>query len=543
MKKIILRTLITLGVIFLLLKGIEWMLESNFNKRINSNPDRAYNLTYESFDLHTFFKGATLDKLRIEPLNKTEGTVITGNVDYATLKGLVWAELLFGKRLKISEIAFEQPIFEITLSADTVKKTSGKGIQAMFGDILSRADLESFSIQNGSVVIKEPESGNIKGEFKRINIKANEIETDSVQLKNIIPFYMGSLIVKIENASYDLNDYTKVSLGSLDYDLKRKEIVLQDISLGYSIDWVEVSKRIGVQTDVIELDIKTLAIHQLQPSQEFYTDLDINSRSMHIDQLDIKLQRNKNFSRPPDKAKPMFKAMIDDIPLSLDLDSIQISNSSITYRELGEKKDNSGSIVINRINGNITGITNIPELQQKIGRLNANLTSHLAGEVSMKIILVVPYDREAFSLDVHLAEMDLIKLNPTLQPLAGVEIKSGQLSQIKYHMNASKKFSQNTLAFDYSDLHINMMKELEDHTLKKRAFLSSIANAAIRNNNIPGTEKYQTAKYQTERNIYRSPINYIIQGLIQGIMRIVPGKTVQKALTKEKKKKKKKEKK
>ena len=540
MKKIFIRILLIIGLLFLILKGIEYLLERNFQSRINSNPDRAYNITYKNFDLHTFFKGVTLDELSIQPLNETAGTVITGNVNYATLKGLVWRDLLFGKRLNIEEISFEQPVFEITLSADTVKKTSGKGIQAMFGDILSRVELSVFSIQNGSVILKEPESGRIKGEIRKVNIKADDLETDSIQLKNIIPFNMGSLIVEIEEASFDLNEYTHLNLGSLDYNLKNKEIVLQDISLGYSIDWIEVSKRIGIQNDVIELDVKTVSIRQLEPSNKFYVNLDIKAQSIGLDGIEIKLQRNKNISRPPDTVKPMFKEMIDAIPLALEIDTIQITNSSVTYSELGVKKEHSGTIEINQINGDIVGITNIPELQQNLGILNAHLTASLGGLAPMNVNLAVPYEGESFSLDVDVAEMELSKLNPIFTPLAGVDIESGQLSRIKYHMNASKYHSQNKLIFDYRNLHMNMVKESEEHTPKKRVFLSAMANAAIRNNNMPDQEKYLTAQYQSERNFYRSPVNYIIQGLIQGIIRIVPGKNVQKALTKKKKKKKKK---
>lgn len=540
MKKYFIRIVIVLGILFLILKGIEKLLEATFNTRINSNPDRAYNIIYEDFDLHTFFKGVTLYDVRIQPLHETKGTVITGKVDYATLKGLVWNELLFGKRLDIREISFEQPIFEITLSADTVKKTSGKGIQEMFGDILSRANLKSFSIQNGSVILKEPQSGVIKGHIKKVNIQADEIETDSVRLKNIIPFLMGNLIVDIEDVSYDLNEYTQLNLGSIDYNLQHKEIVLHDISKAYSIDWIEVSKRLGIQNDVIEFYIKSLAIHQLEPSNQFYTDLDIKARSIHLDSMNIKLQRNKNFPRPPDVAKPMFKEMVDAIPIALDLDSLHITNSSVTYRELGVKKDDSGTIEINKINGHITGVTNIPELQQNLSQLNSNLTANLSGQAPMKIALIVPYHGESFTLDVEVGSMELVKLNPMLTPLAGVEVKSGKLTGLKYHMNASRRNSQNKLIFDYSELHMNMVKEKKDHTERKRLFLSAVANAAIRNNNMPGQEKYHIAEYQSERNIYRSPVNYIIQGLIQGIIRIVPGKNVQKALTKEKKKKKKK---
>ena len=540
MKKITVRIIIVLGILFVILKGAELWLENSFQAKINSNPDRAYNITYQDFNLHTFFKGVTLDKVSIQPLKEGEGTVIKGNVDYATLKGLAWVDLLFGKRLYVREISFEQPIFEITLSADTVKRSSGKGLQEMFGDILSRADLNTFSIQNGSILLKEPQTGTIKGQVKSVNIVANDIEIDSVQLKNIIPFYMGNLIIDIKDVSYELNEYTHLSLGSFTYAKKNKEIILRDISLGYSIDWVEVSKRVGIQIDIIEFDIDSLAINQLDPSNRFYTNLDIEAQSVSMDGLNIKLQRNKNFSRPPDAVKPMFNAMINSIPVAIELDTIHISNSSVTYSELGVKKDESGTIEIKQINGSIIDITNIHELQQNLGQLEANFTANLSGEADMKVDLTVPYDREAFYLDVELGGMVLSKLNPTLKPLAGVEIESGQLARIKYHMSASAYQSQNKLIFDYSNLHINMIKELENHRSKKRLFLSAIANAAVRNDNLPGQEKYQTATYQSEPNIYRSPVNYIIQGLIQGIARIVPGKNVQKALTKEKKKKKKK---
>jgi hypothetical protein len=540
MKKITIKIIIVLGILFVILKGAELWLENSFHAKINSNPDRAYNITYQDFNLHTFFKGVTLDKVSIQPLKEGEGTVIKGNVDYATLKGLAWVDLLFGKRLYVREISFEQPIFEITLSADTVKRSSGKGLQEMFGDILSRADLNTFSIQNGSILLKEPQTGTIMGQVKSVNILANDIEIDSVQLKNIIPFYMGNLIIDIKDASYELNEYTHLSLGSFTYAKKNKEIILRDISLGYSIDWVEVSKRVGIQIDIIEFDIDSLAINQLDPSDRFYTNLDIEAQSASIDGLNIKLQRNKNFSRPPDAVKPMFNAMINSIPVALELDTIHISNSSVTYSELGVKKDESGTIEIKQINGSIIDITNIPELQQNFGQLEANFTANLSGQADMKVGLTVPYDREAFYLDVELGGMVLSKLNPTLKPLAGVEIMSGQLARIKYHMSASAYQSQNKLVFDYSNLHINMIKELENNRSKKRLFLSAVANAAIRNDNLPGQEKYQRAEYQSEPNIYRSPVNYIIQGLIQGIARIVPGKNVQKALTKEKKKKKKK---
>ena len=543
MKKVFKRTLIILGILFILLKGIEWWLEHNFNTRINSNPDRAYNIEYDDFDLHTFLKGITLDKVRIRPLNKVEGaTTIIGDVDYATLKGLVWADLLFGKTLKIREIAFEKPVFEITLRTDTVKNNSGTGLQNMFGDIVSRGDLQSFKIQNGSMILKEPESGKIKGQIHKVNIEAHELETDSVKLANLIPFNLGNLIVDIEDVTFDLNEYTQLSLAKIKYDFAGKILELNDLSMGYSIDWVAVSKKIGFQNDVIELTVKEISIHDVQHSSSFYSHLDILARKILIDSVDIKLQRNKNLTRPPDAVKPMFNGMISAIPIAVKSDSIQILNSTLTYTELGVNKDESGSITIKNIDGIIYGFTNIPANQKHIGQLEAQLTANLNGYAAMDINLKVPYDREAFQLSVVLGQMELEKFNPMLVPLAGVEVKSGELKRLKYHMQAGPNVSENNMIFDYSNFHVTLMKEKENHQFKKRPIITLIGDAAIKNNNLPDHHNYLTANYQSERNVYRSPVNYIIHGLVQGAARIVPAKNIGKMITKDKKKKEKREK-
>jgi uncharacterized protein involved in outer membrane biogenesis len=222
------------------------------------------------------------------------------------------------------------------------------------------------------------------------------------------------------------------------------------------------------------------------------------------------------------------------------IDSIQISNSSLTYSELEAEKSKAGSIKIQEINGTITGITNMPAEEINKGQLEATLSASLIGKAGINIGLSVPYDTESFALRVDVAEMDLTNLNPALKPLAGVEMASGQMKQIKFQMNAGPNISHNKLVFDYEDLHVKMVNEKSEHGSNKKVLLSAIANTAIRTNNIPDKHNYLVAEYQSQRNIYRSPVNYIIHGLVNGFTRIVPGKTVQKFINKEDKKGKKK---
>ena len=328
------------------------------------------------------------------------------------------------------------------------------------------------------------------------------------------------------------NDYTTISLGSFHFNHMDEELLLHDISVGYSIDWVEVSKRLGVQNDIIELNIKEIGIHKFDHSSNFYTQLDIVAEKVTVDELKIKFQRNKNFPRPPDTAKPMFQGIINSIPMEILLDSIQISNSSVTYSELGVNKSESGSIEIQEINGAITGVTNMPKEQMNTGQLDATISASLKGKAGIDVIMSVPYNAETFSMAVDVGELDLTSLNSTLKPLAGVEMVTGQMSRIQFHMNAGAVQSQNKLVFDYSNLNVKLIKEKTKDKSKKKILLSGIANTAIRTNNMPGQNNYLVAEYQYQRNVYRSPINYMIQGLIHGFTKIVPGKGIQNMINK-----------
>jgi hypothetical protein len=244
--------------------------------------------------------------------------------------------------------------------------------------------------------------------------------------------------------------------------------------------------------------------------------------------------------RPPDAVKPMFNGMVKSIPVKLKIDTIQLRDVTIGYTELGVGKNDAGTILINDLNGTITGLTTFAELQQEYKHFNAALTARLQDAADMQIKLQVPYDTETFSLAAHVGPMDMTRFSATAKAMGGVEIESGKLAGINLQMNANRTSAHTTLVMDYSDLKARVIKEKKDHKEKKQVLLSAVANTAIRTRNMPGDKKYLTASYTSTRNIYRSPFNFIWASTMDGIVRIVPGKGVQFALGVNKKDKKKK---
>ena len=549
MNKITKRILIVLGVLFLLVKGMEWVIEYRFQIIINRSPERKYNISYSDFDLHTFFKGVTLKEVGIVPVAIDSGTVIIGAVDYARLDGLVWYQLMFARRLNIDGILFSHPTFKITLSDHKKKKTSGKGMQDLFKDIISRARLKRFQIDQGSIIVMDPGNERIRGRMSNLNLKATEIKTDSVIFNHLIPFKLGSFQASIDSLSFDLNDYTHLSTGQLAYTKEGSMLILKDLQMKYLIDWKEVSQKIGKQTDLMEVSLKELVFEELTASSGFYSDLDIEAHKIVLSDLVFKDYRDKNMPRPPDAVKPLFKGMVDAIPITLSVDTIQLDNVDVLYTELGEGKSMAGTLGFEDINGSITRLTTVLEQQKRYQSFEANLTARLNGVADLKFDLTVPYDREEFVAIANIGSMDLTQLNETALGMAGVEVVSGDVEKIYFEMRAAQHSSHNKMQFDYENLKIHVLKEGKDHHMKNQGLISSIANSAIRNHNMPSHGKYLTADYVSQRNIYRGPFNFMWHSLADGMLHIVPGKMVQdvigvdKETKEEEKKERKKEKK
>ena len=522
------RILIVVGILFLLLKGMEWWVEFRFQKIINRKPDRAYDIQYKDFDVHSFFKGVTLEEVAIVPVAvDSGGTVIRGTVNYARLNGMKWYELVFAKRLDIEGINFDHPMFKVTLSENPKKKTSGKGFQVLFGDIISRANLKTFEIQNGGVIMMTPNNQSIRGRLSNLNVRANEIKTDSVIWNHLIPFELGSLESSIDSLSFQLNDYTHLSTGSISFKKRENKLTLLDVNMHYTEDFSTVSQIIGKQTDLMEVSLGELSFEQLTASSNLYTNMDIETKKILLRDVVFKDYRDKNMKRPPDAVKPMFKGMVDAIPITLSVDTIQLENVQVEYSEVGVGKEIPGTLRFESIHGFITRLTTIPQKQEAYKSFEANLSASLNGVAPLTFDLEVPYDREAFTAVASIGAFDMTRLNETAKHMAGVEIVSGDVKKIHFEMRAAQASAHNTMQFDYENLKINVIKENKHHEVKSHPLFSSLANSALRKHNTPFHGKYLMADYYSQRNVYRGPFNFLWHSLADGMMHIVPGSFVQ----------------
>lgn len=528
MKKILwaLGILILLAIISIVI--VEKWLINTLPERINGKEDRAYNVLFEDVDLQLFRGSIELREISLIPVKEEKATTITGTMKALRLGGVNMLGFIFGTVAEIDELRFDSPKFIFVRNDSIPSKPAdmSRAFQGLFGDLVSRGIIHNVVLTNGSgEFYTKSDSVRKFGSFEDFQISAVNLETDSVRVNYAIPFKLESIETSLKNLMVNINQDQEFRLGSLKYNSKQETFDFFDIELKYEDTNIEASRRSDVQKDFIEIDLKHLRIEHINANSNIYGNWSIVAGLMTIDSLHLHDVRNKNKPRPYELEKPMFEGMIEQIPFPLELDTIRVQNSKITYSQISEGKSKPGSLNFGQLSALITHAVSLDSLQS--GEMLIHGEAVLNGFAPMRMDVTVPYTndstKEKFHLEASVDSFALPELNGILGDLVSVNITSGRMEKLAITMDASRYYSSNFMKFEYQDLKL----ELRDEEAQKKKLMSALANILTSSNNLPENNNYKTATFQTDRNIYRGTFNLIWESLREGMMEIVPGDLAQ----------------
>lgn len=508
--------------------SLSFWISSFLENTLNTNSDRKYDILFENLSISLLRSKIELKNLEIKPLNtEGEASVIKASVEEAEISGYSIWDLITYRQLYINELSLVNPKFRLTQN-DTISShsKSSKPFQSLFGDIVSRGKIKNFSIEDGvAEYFIQGDSLRRVGGFKEMNLSATGLETDSVLIGHAIPFQLDNLHTSFKDLNYQIADDQNLNLGSFEFDFKTGELNLNNFSLSYNRPWEEIAKSKMYQQDIIDFHMGSLSISKLNTSSRLYDSLLIVAGSMVIDSLVFNDGRDKNIPRPKDEIKKDFTALLAALQFPLEVDSLIIRNSKITYSEIEKGKTEPGVLVLDELSGLILNLASIDSVESK-SPLDIDIKAKLNGKGDLELRLVDNYQNNSFNVEVTLGAMEMKDLNPTLTNLAGIAIESGQLVELSLEMVAGPTRSDNYFLMEYKELKMDLLNKEEE----KKGFLSSVANLAIHTENLPENKHYNTPAYSTARNVYRGPINLIWLSVKDGLMATIPTGVVQKLM-------------
>ncbi|KXX67430.1 hypothetical protein, partial [Flammeovirga sp. SJP92] len=365
---------------------------------------------------------------------------------------------------------------------------------------------------------------NLKIEGIYINNETIQSERDYVDL-GLINLTLGKNIFNLNNGMY------AIGFDSLNFNSHYEDVYLKNFALipRYS------KKLFGIvneyQTDRIEININDLLFRGFHFKNYFFTD-NIHLNGVEVDRLNLSAYRDKTVPVDPYKKNPkMIHTIFEESPLIFKLDTITITDSHIDYEEYKgnirartedqELEGKSGQFQLNDFTGQIFNITND----------TAKLSTDPYTEMYVKGILmdkggqlkmyfrIPPLDSlGTYYYEGEVGQMDLIKLNPLVERLELVKIKDGNLKRMYFKVLADDSVAMGNMQFRYKNLEVDVLKDKAKKTgeLKRRAFLSSVANLLIREEN-PRFPSMKQGHIYYERDTTKFIFNFWVKSVLTGV--------------------------
>lgn len=202
------------------------------------------------------------------------------------------------------------------------------------------------------------------------------------------------------------------------------------------------------------------------------------------------------------------------LPLPVYIGKIRVDNALVSYRERAAKSAMTGDVYFSNVNATITNLTNVGERikAQPILKLNAKARFLGAGILSTEWRFPLTTTNGAFTITGHLDGMDAPSLNSIIEPLAMASAKQGEIDGLNFTIDGTDTMAIGKILMNYHDLKMDLLKKSEGEGLKKKGFLSFVANAIVKNNN------YGNAPEQVnyERDQTRSFFNLVWKTIFEG---------------------------
>jgi hypothetical protein len=188
------------------------------------------------------------------------------------------------------------------------------------------------------------------------------------------------------------------------------------------------------------------------------------------------------------------------------------------YAERPVTGDTAGQIRFSNIRACMKPFSNMKSAKGTIPDFNLTASATIMDSCEMKANLkyLMSNPNNLFQVDGTLGPFDMRILNPVLEPLAMVSIRSGKVDQFTFNFSADKTSSSGQLYFGYDDLKISVL-EMKDGNTKEAKFASFLANSLMLRSKNPRGKELLPDEINFRRDQKRSTLNYWWKSIFSGI--------------------------
>lgn len=210
--------------------------------------------------------------------------------------------------------------------------------------------------------------------------------------------------------------------------------------------------------------------------------------------------------------------MIKSLKFQVSVDSLILKNSQVSYTERKATGNLEGKVRFTNIHTRLMPFTNIKIANGVIPDFNLEGTATIQDSCQLKVNMSFQMNdpNNSFTAEGNLSPFNMRILNPVLEPLALVSIRSGKVNRFQFNFNADRTMANGQLYFGYDNLKISVL-ELKNGNTKEAGFASFLANSLLLRARNPRGKELLPDEIAFHRDQKRSDLNYWWKSIFSGV--------------------------
>ena len=525
--------LVAIGVGYFGLKSI---LTKRIQTAVLNSTDHLYHLDFKNIEYGIMSGRASVldvsmvaDSTLYDSLRKAKkmpDNIYQGKVKEINLTGLRLWTIFTSEKLELNSIIITNPIVEIMHEKQPYNSfTTAKSPYQIISKFVKSFSVNKVTFNNINFTYKKstnPQNAyvskleNLDLEVSNLLISA-ESEKDSSRF-----YYTKECVFKLEKLSFPTRDsLNTLKVNTIGFSTKTRSL---------SIDNMVFQPRYkpmiyGNHTrgdDRIAFFCKKLKFENID-MKKLFEDKKIYADDLKINQGNVTVFTDTRDFNTPKKAnyRPFPHQSFKDLTAKFFIKKMKLRNFTITYSEYNPETNLVGNVKFNHVNGTFSNLTNdtipLAENPYCLVFLKAKLMNKADMYLKFNFNIAAPNGDFTSSGKVYNMRMDCV--NHVIKSLAMAKAEEGFVNEFSYNVKGNKYGLNGSSTLRYKDLKVSFFKNKEDDkTLRKRKFLSFIANTFVIKDSNPTRKKpLRVAVINYRRVPDKAFFCMMWNGLVQGL--------------------------
>ncbi|WP_373512346.1 hypothetical protein [Persicitalea sp.] len=479
-------------------------LDSSLKESVVNASDSLYQISYEDIELNIPMGNAEVRGVKLTPDSTVYRKLVQAKkapndrfdlqAVRVRLTGISLWRLLFFKSLRMSSVLISRPVAHIVHDPkDYNKNKPKKSPYELISKVLNSIRIDKISLDNVDFTYedlqdasKEPQKSELKKLYLDVTdfVLDEESERDTSRL-----FYSDNISLRAEGLELPSGNKLYVfKMQELGFSSQDSVLQVKNVFYRPTLSKNEFSKARGFAADRLNLEFKNIKATQVDVKR-FLMDRQLFAKKLYIDAGLIDIDKDKRY--PVDPVVKNFDyphQILLKAKTKVGFETVYLKSTRVRYGELNPKTERRGAVYFDGTHGTITNLTNDSTWIKKDAKCRVNVQTRFmgSGDLSAYFIFNLASRAGDFSCGGTMNRFDMSQVNGVTEALALASVESGNLTKLKFNIDANIVQSTIKMQLEYDDLRVNVLK-VDDKTgkLAKRGFLSRVVNNVILNENNP----------------------------------------------------------